>query len=270
MRKELRLRKRERYLSAARHILLRDGLDALTMQSIAAEVGAAVGTIYGYFPSKQALVAELQIEAITTMLDAWSEARTLWLSDLVDAGVSADELDVAEYLAFGEFFLRAQDDFAFEFDLNQLQLDASREIFQAVDVAESSGAEQRFLAGPASVVHGVMRRTGETTEPVDLVETVSALLLSLYGVSLLSKAWPGAERIAVPRLSRRIVVAFARGWGVEGPLIDRLGPVVRVVVAERPLTSMSTHRRRAIESGDADDDEDEDLEEVEELLETSA
>src|SRR4051812_5255622 len=91
MRPELRLRKRERYLRAARVILLRDGFDALTMQAIASEVGAAVGTIYGYFPSKQALVAELQVEAITTMLDAWSEARGLWLGDLSRAGVAAED-----------------------------------------------------------------------------------------------------------------------------------------------------------------------------------
>ncbi len=145
MREELRVRKRERYLRAARVILVRDGLEALTMQAIASEVGAAVGTIYGYFPSKQMLVAELQLEAIATMLDAWAEARALWLGDLAEAGVVQD-LEVAEYLAFGEFFLRAQVDFEFEFDLNQLQLDASREIFHAVDVGGAGETEQRFLA----------------------------------------------------------------------------------------------------------------------------
>jgi AcrR family transcriptional regulator len=264
MRQELRLRKRERYLRAARVILLRDGFDALTMQAIASEVGAAVGTIYGYFPSKQALVAELQLEAITTMLDAWTEARALWLEDLAEAGVAIDEVEVAEYLAFGEFFLRAQVDFEFEFDLNQLHLDASREIFHAVDMAGGGETEQRFLLGPAAVVDGVMRRVGRARQPIELVETVSALVLALYGISLLSKAWPGADRVAVPQLSRRVIVDFACGWGVPAELIDRLTPIVRDVVDRRPLTSMATHQRRSIESTRRHaDDEDE-------LLETSA
>ena len=256
MRQELRLRKRERYLRAARVILLRDGVDALTMQAIASEVDAAVGTIYGYFPSKQILVAELQLEAITTMLDAWSEARGLWLDDLRRCGVADDDLELAEYLAFSEFFIRAQLDYEFEFDLNQLQLDASREIFHAVDVSGGDGTEQRFLLGPAAVIGGVMSRCGRSPEPIDLAETVSALLLSLYGVSLLSKAWPGADSVAVPRLTRRVVIDFACGWGVDNEDIERLAPVVRDVVDRRPLTSMATHERRSIGlSRDGSDDE---------------
>ena len=96
------------------------------------------------------------------------------------------------------------------------------------------------------------------------MEAVSALLLSLYGISLLSKAWPGADRVAVPRLTRRVVVDFASGWGVSDDLLDRLTPIVRGVVDRRPLTSMATHGRRSIEAARRpDDDEDE-------LLETSA
>ena len=39
---------------------------------------------------------------------------------------------------------------------HQLQLDASREIFHAVDVSGGDGTEQRFLLGPAAVIGGVI------------------------------------------------------------------------------------------------------------------
>jgi AcrR family transcriptional regulator len=262
MRHELRVQKRERYLRAARQVLVRDGLDALTMQAIASEVGAAVGTIYGYFPSKHSLMAELQIEAIATVVDAWSEAHEHWVDDLRGASVTDGDMAAATYLAFGEFFLCSQSDFAFEFDLTQLQFDASREIFESVAVARASTDDRRpFLDGPAEVVEAAMRAGGLEVEPPELLDATSALLLSLYGVSLLSKAWPAAAHFAVPRLTRRAMVDVACGWGLDRDQLERLAPIVLQVVTARPLTSMSVHRSRSLEATDFDD---------EELLESSA
>ena len=46
----------EEILAAARALLLEKGTGALTMRSVAAACGVAVGSIYNYFPSKGALV----------------------------------------------------------------------------------------------------------------------------------------------------------------------------------------------------------------------
>ena len=64
-RREANRRAREQaYLHAAMDIVSRDGLRSLTMLRLADEVDAAVGTVYTYFPSKGALIGELQREAI--------------------------------------------------------------------------------------------------------------------------------------------------------------------------------------------------------------
>ena len=47
-----------------------EGFDALTMQRLADECDAAVGAVYRYFPSKGALVAEVQREAIDRLATA--------------------------------------------------------------------------------------------------------------------------------------------------------------------------------------------------------
>lgn len=46
-------------LEAARRILERDGVDALTTNRIAEDAGVSIGSFYQYFPDKQALLAEL-------------------------------------------------------------------------------------------------------------------------------------------------------------------------------------------------------------------
>lgn len=45
-------------------LVLRDGLDALTVSRLASAMDVAVGSLYRYFPSKEALVAALQQRAI--------------------------------------------------------------------------------------------------------------------------------------------------------------------------------------------------------------
>lgn len=49
---------------AARVILRRDGLAGMTMRAVAKEAGVAPGTVYSYFPSKDALYADLYAERI--------------------------------------------------------------------------------------------------------------------------------------------------------------------------------------------------------------
>lgn len=56
----------EEILAAAQALLLEKGAGALTMRSVAAACGVAVGSIYNYFPSKGALVG-------TTIESVWTE-----------------------------------------------------------------------------------------------------------------------------------------------------------------------------------------------------
>ncbi len=59
--------RRERHravLAAAMAIVVEEGLAALTMPALAARLGVAVGGLYRYFPSKEALLVALQGEAL--------------------------------------------------------------------------------------------------------------------------------------------------------------------------------------------------------------
>src|SRR5574338_21229 len=51
---------RELVFESAEHVIAAKGLDATTMQEIAAEAGISLRTLYATFPSKEELVAEVQ------------------------------------------------------------------------------------------------------------------------------------------------------------------------------------------------------------------
>jgi len=60
LRERFRLQRSEEFLATALKIVTSEGVPALTMQRIADELGCSVGLIYRYFPSKNALLGELQ------------------------------------------------------------------------------------------------------------------------------------------------------------------------------------------------------------------
>lgn len=133
-------RKRE-HLRAAMRIVAADGLDALTMHRLAAEVDCAVATLYEYFASKRALVADLQVGAIEVLSE--SQAR---LADDLDAhlhaaGVDDDVAALTQLWAFGAFMRAAAVEFPEEFHLQQLLLSERRPVLgdaetgQVVEVA---------------------------------------------------------------------------------------------------------------------------------------
>jgi AcrR family transcriptional regulator len=235
---DTRALKRTRYLDAARRILERDGLDALTMQALANEVGAAVGTIYGYFPSKGSLVAELQMAAVRTVIDAWGAARSVWGRAMVERGLTANEVALAELIAFGEFFLAIQVDFALEFDLNRTYLDEGRELFDAVDLSTVRPSARELVEGPATSIHAGIDAGMLQADPAEVRERVLMLLLGLYGISLLSLPRPETAHSVVPHLTRLLVRDLALGWGADRQVVDRLTPVVLAVVRAHPLASV--------------------------------
>lgn len=75
-----RLRRQE-FLDAALAIVTSEGLGAVTMQRITQAVGCAEGTIYQYFPSREALMAQLQKVALDglgyVLLDAQAHLDAL-------------------------------------------------------------------------------------------------------------------------------------------------------------------------------------------------
>jgi len=70
-------RTKQKILSAAHTILIRDGVKGLTTRSLAKEAGLSVGSVYQYFPNKQAVLFWVYEKRLTERLEifdkVWSQ-----------------------------------------------------------------------------------------------------------------------------------------------------------------------------------------------------
>ncbi len=250
MRQELRLQKRQRYLDAAVTIVMRDGFDGLTMTSIAREVDAAVGTIYGYFHSKSSLIAELQVYAIDTLVLAWANAHARWAAVFAERGLDERERSIAELLSFAEYFADIQRDYPEEFRLQQMQLADRSQRFNSDDLRRLVPAAAELLRGPFNVVEAAA--VAELIDQPDLVfERSVTLALTLSGVGLASNVPFAAELIDFRRVTQQVIADLVIGWGADSALVREMSVIVAEVAVTNPLASLDgyeSHLARAAAS----------------------
>jgi AcrR family transcriptional regulator len=91
----------EAILIATAHILVKDGYDTASTNKIAEHAGVSIGSLYQYFPSKEAIVATLiehhageMVSAIATKLKAvWNAPIEIALCELVNACIQANKVN---------------------------------------------------------------------------------------------------------------------------------------------------------------------------------
>jgi AcrR family transcriptional regulator len=66
---------RRRILEAARRLFARDGFDGAATRDLARHAGIAAGTLFNYFPSKEAIALSLAAEALGAARDAYLQKR---------------------------------------------------------------------------------------------------------------------------------------------------------------------------------------------------
>lgn len=73
--------RRREILEAATQLFRERGFDVATVQAIAGKAGVAAGTVYLYFPSKEAILVALQEDFETGLLDRFSEIAATVLAE---------------------------------------------------------------------------------------------------------------------------------------------------------------------------------------------
>jgi AcrR family transcriptional regulator len=81
----------EAIVEAAAHILVKHGYDAFTTNRVAERAGVSIGSLYQYFPHKDALLSELQRRHVAEIErgveDMAALAMTAPLADVIRAGI---------------------------------------------------------------------------------------------------------------------------------------------------------------------------------------
>jgi len=232
-----RLARHRAYLRAALHLVSEEGLDALTMQRLAAEVGASVGSVYTYFPSKGALVAEVQREAVERLA-----ASALVLGHDVDRAAlrsrGAGATLLAPVVAFGRFWLTAEDTYPEEMQLLLLLLSDVREAVPAEEAGRVVPAALRLLglaeARLRAAADGGALDAGEAGDAA--ARRTVALAAALTGCLQLRVVQRWDPDLLDPRGSgRHVLDALLLGWGAAPAAIAAAHRIVDRVEDDGPL-----------------------------------
>lgn len=227
-------RERERtYLEAAMTIAGRDGLRSLTMARLADEVDAAVGTVYTYFPSKGALVAELQREAIERLTDSYHVIRDR--SDGVLAGWSDGEAAaVARLAVFGHFWIASVDTFPQEAAFLHALVSESEQMVPAEEHHRVLPAAMALLDEARTCVEAAAADGAIVVDdPMNLVIRWAAALTGALLTSNLGPLNPVA--FDAPRLARNLQRDLLLGWGASATGVAAALDHVEALRATGPL-----------------------------------
>ena len=232
-----RLERHRSYLRAALHLVFEEGLDALTMQRLAGEVGASVGSVYTYFPSKGALVAEVQREAIERL-----GASALVLGGDVDRAIAsrslADERPAVAHLApvvaFGRFWLTAAGTYPEEMQLLMLLLSDVGETVPPEEGGRVVPAALRLL-GLAEARLTAAADAGHLADGDGWSRTI-ALGASLTGcVQLAVVARWDPDLLDPSATGRTVLDALLTGWGAGADDLAAAHELVDALERDTPL-----------------------------------
>ena len=205
------------------------GLEGLTLQEIARELDYTVSALYRYFPSKDALVAELQRRVVALIDRKLAEvelATSAWLGQLAPRqrrGV----VDLAPLAAAGLFYSGLAESSPQAFGLLAVSLGDPRHLVddaraRAV-IATAQPMFNRLAAHSERAVDAGQLEAGDSND------RILVLWSSLHGVSQLAKLGRLApERLDPRRLCGSLLHALLTGWGGESA---RVAKTIRAVGA---------------------------------------
>ena len=231
-----RLLKHRTYLQVALQIVTEEGLDALTMSRLAAEADAAVGTVYTYFPSKAALVAEVQREAIETLGRSYVLLHARLESSLAAEPAGAlgpDEAALTRLLGFVRFWIATFETFPQEAGLNAMLL-AQPSLMAAEDAARVVPAALRLLdAARACLDDAADSGALHAGDGADRVVTLAAAVTGVVQVRTLQPLDPHLFDGA--RLAERLALDLLAGWGAEAGTLAAAAARIDELAATGPL-----------------------------------
>ena len=212
------------YLATALRIATAEGLDALTMQRLADELDCAVGTVYTYFPSKSALVAEVQQQAIERLTRSYLQLQ----SELVDAD------PLTHVVAIARFWIDIVHTYPEETRLLQLLMSQGEHALNADDVVRvAPGALRHLELAREPIAAATAAGAFHAGDPLARTITLVAAINGVLQVSRLAHLDP--ELLNGERLAAALVDDVLSGWGADLGALALAHSHVDVLAARGPL-----------------------------------
>jgi AcrR family transcriptional regulator len=146
IKEQFKLERHREFLATALRIVMADGLAGLTMQRLADEIGCGIGSLYRHFPSKDALIAELEREALDVVNTSFQVSQVHLDDVLAGRGVEDPVLvTLARAVAATRFWVAAETVFPQEIELSRRMFTDPALHMDESDVARVLPAALRLL-----------------------------------------------------------------------------------------------------------------------------
>lgn len=229
-----REKKRIEILRAADSLIAEVGLGGITMLGVADHLDCAVGTLYLYFPSKAALIAALQGEAIDTLRASYDAALPAWNDYLDDADLDEELTIVVRLSAFGSHWASASVVFADEFHLQRALLTEKVTAGATDEVRDVLPVLGRLLNNPEALLRDATAM--RVLEAGDPHERALIWISALNGVLLLDHLAPIDRHLfRAPHLARTLSQDLLTGWGADRADVEVAAGHVERLAALSPL-----------------------------------
>lgn len=234
---QLRLERYRELRRSARRIVAADGLAALTMQRVADEVGCAVGSLYRYFASKDALVAELQRDAIerlgTSFLLSQSHLDEL-LARRCDPDADAAFAALARVVVAARFWTAAEATFPQEIELSRRMFTDPVLVIGREEAGRVVPAGMRLLELATALLdaatdQGALRPATNADRAVLIVAGTTGVLMT----SALARWDP--ELFDGRRLADRLTDDLLCSWGADPAALARAEDLVAALAGHDRL-----------------------------------
>ena len=225
------------YLDCALGVVTTEGFDALTMQRIADDCDAAIGAIYRYFPSKGALVAEVQREAIERLAASYLVIRERSDRRWSKLGLTDREVATVRLVTFGRFFCATADTFPQELRLLQMLMSEWRQVVPDDEGLRLVPTAMRFIGAAHDVIAAATDL--DVLDDADALDRALTWAAAVGGVLQISRLDHfDAELFDGDRLARRLNLDLIVGWGAARSAVDRADGLVTDLAGRGPLAPL--------------------------------
>lgn len=218
-RERQRLERRQAYLATARKIVNTQGAQALTMQGVARTTGTSEGGIYSYFKNRHALLAELEVEALETLISSYLRGQAAVEATLLKEKVDAKATCLAQALGMARFWIASEVTLPNEIEL-------SRRVFADPQAIADPEQINRVLPPAVQLLnHGRQRLDAavdlKVLKPGDNLERALMVISSVTGALLTSKlgGWDN-QLFDGRRIATDLSTALFAGWGANAKALE--------------------------------------------------
>jgi len=234
-RPERRRRRRSReFLDAAQHIIALEGFEGLTMARLARELDTVDSAVYRYFPSKGALIAEIQKESIERLEASLTAITAIGEALYTSLGLDERSAAVTRLVLFGRWFCTCTETYPEEIRLLQMIMSQRETALDPEGGLRILPIAMQLVAHAIAAVESA-KATGAVTEgeSIDRAIIWSSALSGVLQTDDLERYAP--DLFGGTRLARQASLDLLQGWGADAKLLAAASELVDELSADGPL-----------------------------------